>query len=54
MRLASPTTLEEYARILYATFREADKRGINRIMVIPPEGDGIAIAIRDRLARAAR
>ena len=54
VRLASPTTLEEYARILYATFREADKRGINRIMVIPPEGDGIAIAIRDRLARAAR
>ena len=54
VRLASPTTLEEYARILYATFREADKRGINRIVVIPPEGDGIAIAIRDRLARAAR
>ena len=54
VRLASPTTLEEYARILYATFREADKRGINRIVVIPPEGDGLAIAIRDRLARAAR
>ena len=54
VRLASPTTLEEYARILYATFREADKRGINRIVVIPPEGDGIAIAIRDRLTRAAR
>ena len=54
VRLASPTTLEEYARILYATLREADKIGINRIAVIPPEGDGIAIAIRDRLARAAR
>ena len=54
VRLASPRTLEEYARILYATFREADKRGINRIVVVPPEGDGIAIAIRDRLARAAR
>ena len=54
VRLASPTTLEEYARILYATLREADKRGINRIVVISPEGDGLAIAIRDRLARAAR
>jgi len=54
VRLASPKTLEEYARILYAVLREADKRGINRIVVIPPEGNGIAIAIRDRLARAAR
>jgi len=54
VRLASPKTLEEYARILYAVLREADKRGINRIVVIPPEGNGLAIAIRDRLARAAR
>ena len=54
VRLASPETLEEYARILYATLREGDKRGINRIVVIPPEGDGLAIAIRDRLTRAAR
>ena len=54
VRLASPTTLEEYARILYVTLREADNRGINQIVVIPPEGDGLAIAIRDRLARAAR
>ena len=53
-RLASPKTTEEFARTLYAAFREADKRGIERIVVIPPEGDGIAIAIRDRLARAAR
>ena len=54
VRLASPTTLEDFARTLYAALREGDKRGINRIVVIPPEGDGIAIAIRDRLARAAR
>ena len=53
-RLASPKTTEEFARTLYAAFREADKRGIERIVVIPPEGDGIAIAIRDRLTRAAR
>ena len=54
VRLASPRTLEDFARTLYAALREADKRGIERVVVIPPEGDGLAIAIRDRLARAAR
>jgi L-threonylcarbamoyladenylate synthase len=54
VRLASPETLEEFARTLYSALREGDKRGINRIVIIPPEGDGLAIAIRDRLTRAAR
>ena len=54
VRLASPRTLEDFARTLYAALREGDKRGINRIVVIPPDGDGLAIAIRDRLTRAAR
>ncbi len=54
VRLASPETLEDFARTLYAALREGDKRGINRIVVIPPDGDGLAIAIRDRLIRAAR
>ena len=54
VRLASPETLEEFARFLYSALREGDKRGINRIVVIPPYGDGLAIAIRDRLTRASR
>ncbi len=54
VRLASPETLEEFARILYSALREADVRGIQEIVVIPPDGGGLAIAIRDRLARAAR
>ena len=54
VRLASPRNLEEYARTIYSALREGDKRGIERIVVIPPEGDGLAIAIRDRLTRAAR
>ena len=54
VRLASPSTLEDFARTLYAALREGDKRGLNRIVVIPPDGDGLAIAIRDRLTRAAR
>ena len=54
VRLASPSNLEDFAKTLYAALREGDKRGINRIVVIPPDGDGLAIAIRDRLTRAAR
>ena len=54
VRLASPKTTEEFARTLYSALREGDKRGINRIVVIPPDGDGLAIAILDRLTRAAR
>ena len=54
VRLASPRNIEEFARTLYSALREGDKRGINRIMVIPPDGEGLATAIRDRLTRAAR
>jgi len=54
VRLASPRNVEEFARILYSALREGDKRGINRIVVIPPDGEGLATAIRDRLTRAAR
>jgi L-threonylcarbamoyladenylate synthase len=54
IRLASPVTAEEYARCLYAALRSGDAQGIRTIVVIPPEGDGLAIAIRDRLMRASR
>ena len=54
IRLASPETIEDYARILYAALREADSQGLSTICVIPPSGDGLAIAICDRLQRASR
>ena len=54
IRLASPSTTDEYARVLYAALRSADAQGVKKIAVIPPEGDGLALAIRDRLARASR
>lgn len=54
IRLASPSNSDEYARVLYAALRSADSQGIRRIAVIPPEGDGLALAIRDRLLRASR
>jgi len=54
-RLASPASNEEYARILYAALREADTRGVEFIVVVPPPPDleGLATAILDRLRRAA-
>lgn len=54
VRLSSPTSIEEYARILYAALRDGDSRGLSKICVIPPSGEGLAIAIRDRLIRASR
>jgi len=54
IRLASPSTTVEYARVLYAALRSADTQGIKKIAVIPPEGDGLALAIQDRLVRASR
>jgi L-threonylcarbamoyladenylate synthase len=54
VRLASPKTVEEYARILYSSLRDADSQKISRICIDQPRGDGLAIAICDRLQRAAR
>ena len=52
IRLAAPTTHEEFARVLYSALRVADEQGLATIVVHQPQGDGIAIAIRDRLSRA--
>ena len=53
IRLASPHNDEEFAQILYSALREADAQGIKEVVVIQPIGTGMAVAIRDRLARAA-
>jgi L-threonylcarbamoyladenylate synthase len=53
VRLASPRTHEEFAQVLYAALRAADEQGLATVVVQQPVGDGIAIAIRDRLKRAA-
>jgi len=53
IRLASPINNEDFARQLYAALREADAQGIDQVVVIQPDGTDIAIAIRDRLKRAA-
>jgi len=52
IRLASPSTLEEYARNLYSALRSADQQRLKKIAVLVPEGPGLAEAIRDRLTKA--
>jgi L-threonylcarbamoyladenylate synthase len=54
VRLAAPKSHEEFARVLYSALREADERSLATVVVTQPAGDGIAIAIRDRLKRAAK
>ena len=53
IRLASPNTDEEFARVLYESLRAADDLGLTHVVVLQPKGAGIAIAIRDRLWRSA-
>jgi L-threonylcarbamoyladenylate synthase len=53
-RLAAPKNADEVARDLYTALRKADELGLQEVVVEQPQGDGIAIAIRDRLSRAAR
>jgi L-threonylcarbamoyladenylate synthase len=53
VRLAAPKNNDEFARVLYSALRAADEQGLETVVVTQPQGDGIAIAIRDRLKRAA-
>jgi len=53
VRLAAPKTHDEFARVIYAALRAADEQKLPTVVVEQPVGDGIAVAIRDRLKRAA-
>ena len=53
IRLASPANNKEYAYVLYHALRLADHKKLERVFVIPPIGDDIAIAICDRLKKSA-
>ncbi len=54
VRLAVPKSHDEFARVLYAALRSADEQRLKTVVVAQPSGDGIAIAIRDRVKRAAK
>ena len=54
IRLAAPNSVEDFARLMYAALREADAQGLKSVVVTEPDGDGLALAIRDRLMRASK
>jgi L-threonylcarbamoyladenylate synthase len=51
IRLASPKDTKEYAQLLYQALRLADTKQLPNVIVIPPTGDDLAIAICDRLEK---
>jgi L-threonylcarbamoyladenylate synthase len=53
IRLASPKDIQEYAKVFYMALREGDKKGLKNITVAQPSGVGLAVAIRDRINKAA-
>ena len=53
IRLAEPNSIEEYARVLYSALRMSDTQNLEKVRIIPPTGQGLAVAIRDRINRAA-
>lgn len=53
IRIAKPDNLNEFAYELYSSLRLADKKKICNVFVVPPENEGIGIAINDRLNKLA-
>ena len=53
VRLASPKSNAEYAQVLYSALRLGDQFGLKNIVVVEPTGDGLSVAIQDRLNKAA-
>ena len=54
IRLAVPRDDEEFARLIYTALREADAMKLEKIYIITPIGEGLALAIRDRLQKASK
>jgi L-threonylcarbamoyladenylate synthase len=53
IRLAMPHSNMDYAQVMYEAMRAGDLQNLQTIVVVLPAGDDIAIAIRDRLTKAA-
>ena len=51
-RISSPATVAEFAKNIYASMREADELGFAELVIEVPEGQGIEIALQDRLRKA--
>lgn len=52
IRVGEPLNIEEFARNLYSDLRKVDELNLKKVVVIQPQGLGLAIAIRDRLKKA--
>lgn len=50
--LSAPSDVDDYARVLFARFRDADRLGLDVLFVVPPPAGGIGDAVRDRVRRA--
>ena len=51
--LAPSLGADDYARHLYGWLRDADERGLDVLVAVAPAGDGLGLAVRDRLSKAA-
>lgn len=51
-RISSPENVSDFARLLYSSLRRADELGFEVIVVLIPEGQGIEIALLDRVRKA--
>jgi L-threonylcarbamoyladenylate synthase len=51
--LDSPADAREYARVLYARLRQADRERVDVVLAVPPADAGLGAAVVDRLRRAA-
>jgi L-threonylcarbamoyladenylate synthase len=51
--LGVPRDGDEYAHDLYRMLRDADARGLDRVVAVAPEPAGLGAAVADRLRRAA-
>ena len=54
IRLASPVNNDEYAYILYNALRQGDTLGLSNVFAVPPNNEGVGLAVNDRLKKAAK
>ena len=53
-RISSPANVHEFARNIYAGMRKAEELGFSELIIEVPEGQGIEVALLDRLKKAAQ
>jgi L-threonylcarbamoyladenylate synthase len=53
VQLDAGADVDDFARVLYERFRDADAQGLDAVVAVPPPLDGMGRAVADRLLRAA-